>query len=227
MTYPNVLVMGYLEETGQLTPEWQMKLEEAINLGYQRVLTFEVKGGGFDWYGNAPANTMLTAYGILMLNDMKKVYPIDTDVIDRASRLLFNRQKSDGSWPLDYAVLVQPVLDRQCVNCHRPGTDGAKFDLTAAKSYDSLVNFGTPSLKEVVIARYQEQRSKAGECEAQTNAVLRLLRQGHYDVQLTPDDWSRLITWMDTLGQRAGHFSPQQEEQLRQLRHKLAGILEP
>jgi hypothetical protein len=31
---------------------------------------------------------------------------------------------------------------------------------------------------------------------------------------------------MDTLGQRAGHFSPQQEQQLRQLRHDLAGMLE-
>ena len=133
----------------------------------------------------------------------------------------------EGSWPLDYTVLVQPMLDRQCVNCHRPGTDGAAFDLTAAKSYDSLVNFGTPSLKELVIARYREQRSQAGECEAQSNAALKLLGQGHYDVRLTADDWSRLITWMDTLGQRAGHFSPQQEEQLRRLRQKLAGMLEP
>jgi len=119
------------------------------------------------------------------------------------------------------------MLERQCVQCHRLGTDGARFDLTAANSYDALVNFGKPSLKEVVVARYKEQRSIAGQCEAQTNPVLKLLRQGHYDVRLTPDDWSRLITWMDTLGQRAGHFSPQQEEQLRQLRHKLTSLLEP
>ncbi len=98
VTYPNVLVMGYLEETGQLTPEWRMKLEAAINAGYQRILTFETRGGGFGWYGRSPANTRLTAYGILGLVDMNKVYPIDTRVIDRARNLLAARQKSDGSW---------------------------------------------------------------------------------------------------------------------------------
>jgi mono/diheme cytochrome c family protein len=131
-----------------------------------------------------------------------------------------------GSWPLDYATLVQPVLDRKCVNCHKPDAEGASFDLTDASSYDSLVNFGTPSLKEIVIARYREQRSKVGECEARMNSVLQLLQEGHYDVQLSDDDWSRLITWMDTLGQRAGHFSDQQKERLQQLRQKLAGLLE-
>jgi hypothetical protein len=59
------------------------------------------------------------------------------------------------------------------------------------------------------------------------NPVLKLLQRGHYDVKLSADDWERLVTWMDTLGQRAGYFSPLQEEQLRQLRHNLAGMLEP
>src|SRR5262245_1378952 len=93
--------MGYLKETGQLTPEWRMKLEAALNAGYQRLLTFESRGGGFDWYGASPAKTLLTAYGILELNDMAKVYPVDRRVIDRARAVLDQRQKSDGSWELD------------------------------------------------------------------------------------------------------------------------------
>ena len=132
----------------------------------------------------------------------------------------------DGSWPLDYATLVQGVLDRQCVACHKPGAKGAKFDLTPSQSYAAMTGYGSPSLKEIVIARYREQRSKAGACEARMNPALKLLQRGHYDVKLSADDWDRLVTWMDTLGQRAGHFSSVQEEQLRQLRHNLAGILE-
>ena len=104
MTYPNVLVMGYLKETGQLTPEWRMKAESAINAGYQRILSFEAKGGGFDWYSGGQARTLLTAYGILLLADMNRVYPIDTRVIDRARDLLFKRQGGDGSWELDVPV---------------------------------------------------------------------------------------------------------------------------
>ncbi len=102
-----------------------------------------------------------------------------------------------------------------------------KFDLTAAHSYDAMVGYGSPSLKDLVIQRYREQRSVAGQCEARMNPVLKLLKQGHYDVKLQSDDWSRLITWMDTLGQRSGSFSPEQEAQLRKLRQDMAGILEP
>ncbi len=89
-----------------------------------------------------------------------------------------------------------------------------------------MTGYGSPSLKDIVIARYREQRSKAGACEARTNPLLKLLKRGHYDVRLSADDWDRLVTWMDTLGQRAGHFSPEQEQQLRQLRSNLAGMLE-
>ena len=101
MTYPNVLVMGYLKEAGQLTPEWRAKLETAINAGWQRLLTFEAKGGGFDWYPGGQARTILTAYGILELSDMDKVYPIDRRVIDRAIDVLWSRQKREGCWDLD------------------------------------------------------------------------------------------------------------------------------
>ena len=130
-----------------------------------------------------------------------------------------------GSWPLDYAKLVQPVLDRQCVRCHQPGAQDEKFDLRPDKSYEQLVNYGTPSLKETVVARYKEQRSQVGACEAALNPMLKLLQRGHYEVGLTSDDWDRLVTWMDTLGQRAGHFSPAQEQELEKLRQQLAGLL--
>ena len=39
----------------------------------------------------------------------------------------------DGSWPLRFDQLVQPVLDRHCVSCHKPGVENAAaaaFDLT-------------------------------------------------------------------------------------------------
>jgi uncharacterized protein YfaS (alpha-2-macroglobulin family) len=104
VTYPNVLVMGYLRETGQLTPESKMKLEAALDAGYQRLLTFEAPGGGFGWYGGHSVRTLLTAYGVLMLSDMEKVHGVDRAVIGRARAALGNVQKSDGSWELDAPI---------------------------------------------------------------------------------------------------------------------------
>jgi uncharacterized protein YfaS (alpha-2-macroglobulin family) len=95
--------MRYLKETGQLTPEWQMKLEHAIHLGVQRLLTFETRadGGGFDWYGEPPAKTILTAYGVMEFADIARIHPVERGVIDRAVAVLKKRQKADGSWELD------------------------------------------------------------------------------------------------------------------------------
>ncbi len=99
-TYPNILVMDYLKTTKQASPEVQMKAEQYINLGYQRLTTFEVDGepGGFSLFGAAPADPMLTAYGLQEFGDMSKVYDIDMKLIERIVNWLFARQRGDGSW---------------------------------------------------------------------------------------------------------------------------------
>jgi type II secretory pathway pseudopilin PulG/5-hydroxyisourate hydrolase-like protein (transthyretin family) len=97
-TYPNVLVLDYMKQTGRLTPEVEIKARKYINAGYQRLLTFEVAGGGFEWFGRPPANICLTAYGVLEFTDMARVHPVDEAVTERARKWLFGQQNSDGSW---------------------------------------------------------------------------------------------------------------------------------
>jgi uncharacterized protein YfaS (alpha-2-macroglobulin family) len=97
-TYPNVLVLDYMKQMGRLTPEIEIKARKYINAGYQRLLTFEVEGGGFEWFGRPPANICLTAYGILEFTDMARVHPVDEAVTERARKWLFGQQNGDGSW---------------------------------------------------------------------------------------------------------------------------------
>ena len=52
-TYPNVLALDYMKRTKKLTPEVHAKAEGFIANGYQRLLTFEVAGGGFSWFGQS------------------------------------------------------------------------------------------------------------------------------------------------------------------------------
>jgi mono/diheme cytochrome c family protein len=131
-----------------------------------------------------------------------------------------------GTWPLDFRALVQPVLDAQCVSCHQPGADGSTFDLTAERSYDALIAYGSPSLQDHVRQRYQEGRSIPGAGAAHSNSLWTLLDQGHYDVRLSREQRSRLATWMDTYGQRAGSFDQLQDEDLRQLRQRMTSMLQ-
>ncbi len=98
MTYPNVLVLDYLKRTGRLTPETQLKAERYIGLGYQRLLTFEVAGGGFSLFGRPSAILNLSAYGLLEFSDMARVYPVDPALIQRTAAWLRSQQKADGTW---------------------------------------------------------------------------------------------------------------------------------
>ena len=97
VTYPNVWVLDYLKRTGQLTPESEITAHKFINAGYQRLLTFEVPGGGFEWFGRDPANICLTAYGILEFTNMDRVHPVDGAVTGRARKWLYAQQNRSGS----------------------------------------------------------------------------------------------------------------------------------
>jgi hypothetical protein len=151
-------------------------------------------------------------------------YPLAT--LRAPSRL---KPGPEGSWPLRYDQLVQPVLDRHCTSCHRPGSldaVAARLDLTASKSYDSLLTFGGNDLARLAA---EHERSLPGECPARKSKLWALLTapEGHAGVRLNADDLQRLATWMDLYAQRLGHFSDEQEAELLQLRQQLAPLLTP
>ncbi len=131
-----------------------------------------------------------------------------------------------GSWPLKYADLVQPVLDRHCVGCHGPeGSDDARaFDLTPAHSYANLIAYADEDLKKLA---FEKDRSLVGDCPSRKSELLALLTrgEGHEGVQLDDDGFRRLITWMDTYAHVQGHFSDRQEDELRQLRRQWSHML--
>ena len=95
-TYPNVLALRYMRETGQVSPEIEERALAFISTGYQRLLSFEVDGGGFEWFGSTPAHRILTAYGLLEFSDMSDVYEVDPAVISRTQAWLASQQETDG-----------------------------------------------------------------------------------------------------------------------------------
>lgn len=97
-TYPNVLALEYLRQTGHSAPAVEAKARAYIHLGYQRLISFEIAGGGFDWFGDPPANRTLSAYGLMEFEDMARVYDVDPGVIERTRSWLLSTQHRDGSW---------------------------------------------------------------------------------------------------------------------------------
>src|SRR5947208_1028073 len=92
--------MDYLKQTKKANPAVQMKAEEYINLGFQRLMTFQSGDGGFSLWAGGEPETFLTAYGLMEIADMSRVQEVDPAVIQRAQAWLIAKQNADGSWPV-------------------------------------------------------------------------------------------------------------------------------
>jgi hypothetical protein len=121
-TYPNVLALDYLKRTQQSAPDVEAQARQYIHLGYQRLIGFEVDGGGFDWFGRPPANRTLTAYGLMEFQDMARVHDVDPQLIARTWAWLMEQQDPDGSWaPEAHKMHIDPTI----------GTADARLSTTA------------------------------------------------------------------------------------------------
>ncbi len=112
----------------------------------------------------------------------------------------------DGSNPFNYPRLVQGVLDRHCVECHRQrkaidlsGAPGAKHGWT--RSYENLApKYGfyfTVSNGTINSGVHGGSRTTPGRFGARAAPLLPYLDERHYGVRLSDDDFHRLTLWLD------------------------------
>ncbi|MBI4648448.1 MAG: hypothetical protein HY738_18160, partial [Bacteroidia bacterium] len=98
-SYPNLLVMEYLKETDSEDAKLLAKAEGLLDKGYNRLVSYETKEKGYEWFGSTPAHEALTAYGLMQFNDMLGVYAgVDKKMIDRTAEWLFSRRDGKGGF---------------------------------------------------------------------------------------------------------------------------------
>lgn len=135
----------------------------------------------------------------------------------------------DGSLPLSFPILVQPVLEKHCVGCHgkeKPaGPEGQPVVLTGEPEQRYTVAYNTlgPRVMYTAWGRpggfpegNSEPVTQPGFFGARGSRLMDMLLEGHHDVVLDDDDLDRLVTWMDANALFYGTFFP--EEQARQQR---------
>lgn len=100
--YPNILALKYLEDNKIVDEQLKAKAMSYISSGYQKLLTYEVKGesGGYSLYGHSPAETVLTAYGLMEITDLSEVYNVDNSVIEKMTNFLYKKQNSNGTFTI-------------------------------------------------------------------------------------------------------------------------------
>lgn len=98
-TYPNIMVLQYMEEYDYKNSEVLAKAKDMIDKGYKRLVSYETKENGYEWFGGTPAHEALTAYGLLEFTDMRKVYSgVDAKMLDRTAEFLMKRKDNQGGF---------------------------------------------------------------------------------------------------------------------------------
>lgn len=132
---------------------------------------------------------------------------LNTPARRAASPVAFRRAPSairpdvDGSRPFNYPRLVQPVLDRACVDCHAkspksPDLSAGDWARQPDGWYTSYVNL-KPYVQFFDSLLWNEPRTVPGAFGARSARLYALLKAGHHGVKLADDDMHRLTLWLD------------------------------
>ena len=108
----------------------------------------------------------------------------------------------EGSWPLTFPRLVQPVLDNKCVSCHKaskaPNLTADRGEDGWSLAYHSLAPFawfkhgGNGSIERNITSY-----SIPGEIGAYGSQLYEMLKKGHHDVKLSEKELYRITLWLD------------------------------
>lgn len=124
----------------------------------------------------------------------------------------------EGSNPLSYPRLVQPVLDRHCIRCHDSDQHAGDMVLTGepeghyTHSYNALAPLVPYSAWPRQAGDFRvvnsEPLTQPDHFGARGSRLMDLLLEGHEGVQLPACDIERLATWMDANVLFYGTFDP-------------------
>jgi hypothetical protein len=109
----------------------------------------------------------------------------------------------DGSKPMSYPILVQPVLDKHCIDCHSGVSAAGGVDLTDTPdgsftaSYNALAPLVSFSEWNGPPSANAEPQTRPDIFGARASKLMAMLLNGHEGVKLDADDIERLATWMD------------------------------
>ena len=97
--YPNILALRFMKRTNTGDPETLKKAKELLSKGYQKLMAYEIRGGGFEWFGKPPAHEALTAFGLIQFEAMREVLDeVDPNMINRTRKWLLSRRDGSGGF---------------------------------------------------------------------------------------------------------------------------------
>jgi len=96
--YPVVMVQQYFLLHDGISPARIKQGSDLLTQGYQKLIGFETKTKGYEWFGKDPGNEALTAYGLMQFTEMAKVGAVDSAMMLRTREWLMSRADGAGGF---------------------------------------------------------------------------------------------------------------------------------
>jgi uncharacterized protein YfaS (alpha-2-macroglobulin family) len=104
--YPNAIALRYLEANGINDVALISRAKNLLDDGYKKLVAFETKDKGYEWFGQSPPHEALTAYGLMEFKDMEPVYAsVDKSMVDRTAKWLLGRRDGKGKFLRDQKAI--------------------------------------------------------------------------------------------------------------------------
>lgn len=197
-TYPMTMAQQYFQTHSGVDPKLVASAREKLERGYQRLVGFETKEKGYEWFGEAPGHEALTAFGLLHFGDMKQVREVDTGMLARTREWLLKQRDGKGGFERKRRALHTWIEDRDTSNAYitwallesapktadmvkelskeiaslKQAASGSKNSYVVALAANALSLAGDTAEAKKLMARLAEKQSPTGVVQGGTQSIV-------------------------------------------------------
>lgn len=117
-TYPMTMAQQYFQTHSGVNPALMADAREKLERGYQRLVGYETKERGYEWFGENPGHEALTAFGLLHFMDMRQVRDVDAAMLERTRAWLLGQRDGQGGFNRKRRALHVWVEDPDTSNAY-------------------------------------------------------------------------------------------------------------
>jgi len=114
--YPLVMADQYFLTHSGVDPQVIAQSNALLQTGYEKLVSFECKTKGYEWFGEDPGHECLSAYAVLEFTDMSAVRTVDQAMLQDTRKWLLNQRDGKGGFTHERRALHTWIADPDCSN---------------------------------------------------------------------------------------------------------------